>query len=361
MDTFTHGLSGALLAQTIGTARSVGLPVRQRVSAGFIAAAFPDIDYLVFWADPLVYLTLHQGPTHSLVLMPLWAGLVAAACPYLLRGAHGWRAFYPLCVLGISAHIGGDLITAYGTQIWAPFSQDRVTLPITYVIDPVFSGTLLIGLLVSFKWNARRSAVLALGILGSYLGLQYFLHTQALAIGHAYARGPALGETSVHAMAQPFSPFNWKIIVSQELDVYETHLRLTGPDGLACPGAWLFPSTAAAYVAPSAARWTRYPRFGTDDPRTAPLAREVWSQDGFAGFREFARFPALYRVDRGGAARCVWFTDLRYTLPEMLPPFRFGMCRRADADPWRLYRLRLFTEDERQAIPRRRLALRGIH
>ncbi|MGH8489086.1 MAG: hypothetical protein ACREXS_09550, partial [Gammaproteobacteria bacterium] len=88
---------------------------------------------------------------------------------------------------------------------------------------------------------------------------------------------------------------------------------------------------------------------------------EVWSQDGFAGFREFARFPALYRVDRGGAARCVWFTDLRYTLPEMLPPFRFGMCRRADADPWRLYRLRLFTEDERQAIPRRRLALRGIH
>ncbi|CAN5655354.1 hypothetical protein BH18PSE1_BH18PSE1_03930 [soil metagenome] len=349
MDTFTHGLSGALLAQAFGAARSASLPVRQRVSAGFIAAAFPDIDYLVFWAAPLVYLNLHQGITHSLVLMPLWAGLVAAACPYWLRGAHGWQAFYPLCVLGISAHIGGDLITAYGTQIWAPFSQVRVSLPITYVIDPVFSGMLLIGLLVSFKWNARRSAVLALGVLGSYLGLQYFLHTQALAIGHAYARGRALGEAAVHAMAQPFSPFNWKIIVSQELDVYETHLRLTGPDGLASPGAWLFPFTAAAYVAPDAARWTRYPRFGVD-PRAAPLAREVWSLDGFAGFREFARFPALYRVDRGGAAHCVWFTDLRYTLPGMLPPFRFGMCRRADAGPWRLYRLRLFTEDERQAL-----------
>ncbi|MGH8533970.1 MAG: metal-dependent hydrolase, partial [Gammaproteobacteria bacterium] len=323
MDTFTHGLSGALLAQAIGAARLVSVPVRQRVSAGFIAAAFPDVDYLVFWAAPLVYLNLHQGLTHSLVLMPLWAGLVAAACPYLLRGAHGWQSFYPLCVLGISAHIGGDLITAYGTQIWAPISQDRVTLPITYVIDPVFSGTLLIGLLVSLKWNARRSVVLVMGVLGSYLGSQYFLHTQALAIGHAYARGRALDEAGVHAMAQPFSPFNWKIIVSQELDVYETHLRLPGPDALAdlSLGAWLFPSTAAAYVMPAAARWTRHPRFGTD-PRAAPLAREVWSQDGFAGFREFARFPALYRVDRAGAARCAWFTDLRYTLPGMLPPFR---------------------------------------
>lgn len=325
------------------------LPVRQRVSAGFIAAAFPDIDYLVFWADPLVYLNLHQGITHSLVLMPLWAGLVAAACPYLLCSAQGWQIFYPLCVLGISAHIGGDLITAYGTQIWAPFSPVRVTLPIAYVIDPVFSGTLLIGLLISFKWNARRAAILALCVLGSYLGLQHSLYTQALAIGHAYVRVRALGEAGVHAMAQPFSPFNWKIIVSQGLDVYETHLRLTGLERLASPGAWLFPSTAAAYVPAAAARWTRYPRFGAD-PRAAPLAREVWSQNGFAGFREFARFPALYRLDRAGAARCVWFTDLRYTLPGMLPPFRFGMCRRADAGPWRLYRLRLFTEYERQAL-----------
>lgn len=77
MDTLTHALSGALLARaTLGG--SPHTPAGERVRVAFLAAAFPDIDYLVSWIDPLIYLNVHQGLTHSLVLMPVWAAFLTS-------------------------------------------------------------------------------------------------------------------------------------------------------------------------------------------------------------------------------------------------------------------------------------------
>jgi hypothetical protein len=43
-----------------------------RLAVAGIAADFPDIDYLSFWIDPLVFLTdRHPSLTHSLLLMSL--------------------------------------------------------------------------------------------------------------------------------------------------------------------------------------------------------------------------------------------------------------------------------------------------
>ena len=92
-----------------------------------------------------------------------------------------------------------------------------------------------------------------------------------------------------------------------------------------------------------------HPRFGTD-PHWTPLAREVWRQPDFAGFRRFAGYPVLHRIDTGGAETCLWFTDLRFALPHLSPAFRFGMCRGSPESAWRLYRLRLWSANERQRL-----------
>ncbi|AFL73792.1 metal-dependent hydrolase [Thiocystis violascens] len=71
MDTLTHSLSGALMARA--TARpGQALSQRERLLAGFLAAAFPDIDYLLFWFDPARFLDWHRAWIHSLVLLPAW-------------------------------------------------------------------------------------------------------------------------------------------------------------------------------------------------------------------------------------------------------------------------------------------------
>src|SRR3970282_2929773 len=56
-----------------GAAHPDALSQRARLMAGAAAAAFPDIDFALRAIDTLTYLNLHQGVTHSLILLPVWA------------------------------------------------------------------------------------------------------------------------------------------------------------------------------------------------------------------------------------------------------------------------------------------------
>jgi len=68
-----------------------------------------------------------------------------------------------------------------------------------------------------------------------------------------------------------------------------------------------------------------------------------------AEFRRFAVYPVLYRIDRDAQATCVWFSDLRYHISNMIPSFRYGMCRNEkDNQGWQRYRLRYFTANDRR-------------
>ncbi len=355
MDPLTHGLSGALLARATWSARDAarGLGAAERTAVGFAAALFPDIDYVVFWVDPLRYINVHQGWTHSLVLMPVWALLLAPLLAHAVARWTGrlrkWRAYYGICVLGIGAHIGGDVITAYGTELWAPLSGMRLAWPIAFVIDPYFCAILIAGLWGAFRFRSARPARWGLLGLGAYLCVQALCWYQALGLARHHAERRNQEAAEVQAFAQPFSPFNWKLIAEHEEGIDETHVRLLRYDPLARlnPGRIAFPETAAAYLPLGEERWSHYARLDTDAD-----VDEAWSQDAFSDFRRFAVFPVLYRVDRYAGSRCVWFTDLRYTLPVLLPSFRFGMCRESEGVPWRLYRLRIFTEGDRQALER---------
>ena len=86
MDTLTHALSGALLARATEPKRPRPdqLPRRTRMWIGFIAAAFPDSDFVTRFIDPLTYLTTHRGITHSVIMLPLWS-LLLVEFHYLLR------------------------------------------------------------------------------------------------------------------------------------------------------------------------------------------------------------------------------------------------------------------------------------
>ncbi|MEX0638494.1 MAG: metal-dependent hydrolase, partial [Burkholderiales bacterium] len=77
MDTLTHALSGALLARATAPKDAPPRSIPRRVAAGFFAAAAPDLDFVLAFVSPLVYLEQHRGPTHSVILLPLWALLLS--------------------------------------------------------------------------------------------------------------------------------------------------------------------------------------------------------------------------------------------------------------------------------------------
>ncbi len=102
------------------------------------------------------------------------------------------------------------------------------------------------------------------------------------------------------------------------------------------------------YRGASTLLWRQYALLGTHN-KLQPIIREAWEHPLFGKFRSFAQFPVLYRLDQEEANICVWFTDVRYTLPFTKPAFRYGMCRKTDG-PWHLYRLKRFTDNQRQLI-----------
>lgn len=182
MDTLTHALSGALLARATEprTPKPGQLPRRLRMWVGFWAAAFPDSDFILRFFDPLLYLTTHRGVTHSVLMLPLWAFVLALAFMFVVRRRYDWRAFLGVCALGVGIHIAGDVITAFGTMVFAPVSDARVALPFTFIIDPYFTAILVAGLVAAALWpNGRRAAVGALAVLAGYVGFQGILHDRA--------------------------------------------------------------------------------------------------------------------------------------------------------------------------------------
>jgi inner membrane protein len=342
MDTLTHALSGALLAcATVPAERHKGsLSLRQRMAAGFAAAAFPDCDFGLRLIDTLTYLNLHRGFTHSVVMLPVWSLGLSLLFAAFTRGQVHWRAFYGVALLGIGIHIVQDLITSYGTMVFSPFSNWKPAIPLAFILDPYFTAIVVTGLLASALWAPRRHpAVIALAALAGYVALQAVLHQQATRIGEAYAAVRGFTDSEVQALPQPLSPFNWKIIVSSADAHHEAFVNLARAEERPSDSQkWLLARIDAGYQPPSAATWIRWPRVGAT-PGEPALAREAWNEDTLADFRRFAEIPALYRIDTKGADECVWFVDLRFTLPGVAPSFVYGVCR-AGTSPWKLKRMK---------------------
>ena len=358
MDTVTHSLLGALVARAsapAGTA-SLHLGLRERSVAGGLAAAFPDIDYLTFWIEPLTFLAeWHRGPTHSIVLLPVWALSLGLLFAVLGRRRAHWRELVAVCALALASHIASDVITAYGTQIFSPISDFRISLGTTFVIDPYFSAIIVLGLLAGWRWAPQPPARYAVLTLLIYVGAQWLLQRHAIGLATDLARTKALTGATASALPQPFSPFNWKLILAHDDSFHVASVRLVSRHPfLDLRGSDLaLARLAAAYHPVDRLSWSVFSRFGHASAHQAQ-AREVWCHDEFRQFRHFARYPVLYRVDGEGEESCVWFTDLRYVLPVLTPPFRYGMCRQGEGGTWALYRLRRSTADDRQALlPRR--------
>ena len=344
MDTLTHALSGALLARaTAPDPANARISTVARVAAGGLAAAFPDTDFLLAYVSPVAYLTGHRGVTHSILLLPVWAVLLAWIMAKIDRGkAVTWRDYLGVCALGVGVHIVGDLITSFGTMIYAPLSDARVAWNTTFIIDLWFSGIIVAGLLGSLVWRRSRvPAVFGLAVLAGYVGFQAVLHSRAVDFGAEYAHRAGFDAPKVTAIPRPVSPFNWTVFITEGDRYHYAHVNLARdrtppPPG---PDAGLFERYGAAYAPLAQAKWSAINRYGGEDAGRE-LASRVLADPRLEFFRWFAEFPALYRIDRGNPSTCVWFQDLRFVTPgNDRNIFRYGLCREDGAEDWRAYRL----------------------
>lgn len=328
MDTITHAISGAV----IGAATSRHpQEMRRRALWGALFAAFPDTDAaLMLFTDMFTYLNEHRGYTHSVIMLPLWSALLGLLASYPWSGGWRlrWREYAVLAAAALAAHILGDLITSYGTKVFKPLYDAPLAFPITFIIDPIFTLILLAGL-VAALWRKRPAfAAASAAILLAYLSVQVFAQQQALRIAAEYATTVGNPSAPVIAFPQPLSPFNWKIVVVDGDGYHRAYLNLLAdaPRERVAEDANVVQRLLSYYQPPDALEWRRVSRW-PDDAEHRSLAYAAWHEPAFEGYRKFALLPYVTSM-RGDSQRvCVWFTDLRFTLPLRSSPFEYAMCR----------------------------------
>jgi len=333
LDTLTHALSGALLARATAPKDAPPRSLPRRIAAGFFACAAPDLDFVCGAFGPVAYVELHRGPTHSLLLLPLWAFLFSWVLAKILREQRGWRALYGVTCMGIALHIAGDLITSFGTMIFWPLSDMRPGLGSTFIIDLWFGGIILAGLVFSiFFRKSKIPSIAAIAVLCAYVGFGWLQKQKALEFGAEYARSRGLAEADVNAYPRAVSPFNWTVFVSDAREHHFAHVNLVrdAPRTYAT-GDGFVAKLDAAFRPLAGARWETRSRYGEGEAGT-----NAWQSPALAFFRWFAEQPAF-----DGAGRdpdCIWFVDLRFLNPGRdWVPFRFGACRESPGGPWRAY------------------------
>lgn len=343
MDTLTHALSGALLARATapGDPAPGAVSLRRRVAAGALAAAFPDIDFVLGFVSPSAYLLYHRGVTHSLILLPIWAIALAWIFARLDPARPRWQAYFGVVAGSLGIHILGDLITSFGTVMLAPLSDRRFALDTTFIIDLWFTGIIVVALLAGLVWRGSRvPAVAGLAVLAGYVGLQGYAHGVAVEFGREYAQAQGISGARVTAQPRPVSPFNWMVVVEKGEEFRYAFVNVVRQEPPAEPssGAGLIERLDAAYAPLAQATWQRAERFGP--PTARAQAMEAWRAEPLGFFRWFAAYPVLHRIDHATAVRCVWFRDLRFLTPGRDTwPFQFGVCRNGGEDRWSAFQL----------------------
>lgn len=318
MDPLTHVAAGVSLS------RLLRFPAPRK--AAWLAAGFallPDVDFLLLLVDRLSYLRHHRGLTHSVFLLPLFA-LLGGLLARRLGGREWFRPAVLLGILVVGSHLLLDVFTSYGTQLLSPFSRQKFTLDLLFIVDIYLLLILLPGAVAGFWGSARRwPAVLSLSLAMGYIGLVGWYQHEALRQARQLFGPEAV---SVAALPQPLSPRRWHLVATLPGAWRQAFVELpwlaATPTPVTNPHREVTVVSASPPRAPElrwqppqeavVVRWPAVTLDQTPDPEAAWL---------LGRFLEFARFPQLAVVERQGPTLSATWVDLRFSLPGAAYPF----------------------------------------
>jgi inner membrane protein len=175
MDSLTHIVLGGALGQCLGRRRAG----RAAFWLGAWAATVPDLDVFWYTGHSVPDHLAHRTALHSLLLVPVLA--LFAFYPFMLnkKVRAAWPHMYLLAFLAVLSHPLLDANTSYGTMMFWPFSADRISWDTISVVDPIFTGILILGVLITAFRKRPTFAAAALALSIAYLGLGFWQHHRA--------------------------------------------------------------------------------------------------------------------------------------------------------------------------------------
>lgn len=183
MDSVTQAALGAVVARADWHG-SLGC---EALFGGAALGTWPDLEIVAYpWLDAVERLYWHRGYSHGLpVLAAAAIGLAWVVRRVHPRAGLSWARAGTVAFFVFGTHVAIDWFTVYGTQLWAPLTTTRYSLGNLFIIDPLYTLPLLVGMAVAIAVRGgpmrARASVWALAASTLYVG--WSIGVQAWAAG----------------------------------------------------------------------------------------------------------------------------------------------------------------------------------
>lgn len=225
-----------MLGSTVGAASGGPRLGRRAAAWGAVAGTIPDLDILAYpFIDPASELLFHRGFTHGILFpflaAPLFGWLVWRLSRWRGHAADTWKAWTGVFFWGFATHAPLDAFTVYGTQLLAPFSTHPFAVSSAFIIDPVVTVALAVGLVVAIRAGAspkaRRASLVGLGVAAVYLGAGVAMQAQARATVEVALVERGIEADDLLVAAGPLSSFHWRGVAREGDRVHPFYLHVT--------------------------------------------------------------------------------------------------------------------------------------
>lgn len=260
MDSVSQIALGAAVSMAVFRRKQ---PLWQSAALGAALGTLPDLDVLISHPDPIGDMTLHRTESHALFYLTLLSPLLAWIWLKCTNTTSSWRRAMLAVWLVLITHPLLDMLTIYGTQLLLPLTDHPFGVGSVFVIDPLYTLPLLLGVLISLRsqhlrWNQ-------LGLVFSSCYLMFGLAAQQWVETQVRQQLPAAQQNGqLLVSATPFNTVLWRLLLVEPQQYSEAYFSLL--DG------------------PKKIQWQHYPRDSAlilKWQQQASVARIAWFSHGF--------------------------------------------------------------------------------
>ena len=222
MDPISQGTVGAAFAQSTANKNNI---IKIGI-IGFLAGLAPDLDVFIRSStDPILSLEYHRQFTHSLFFIPFGALIVTLVIFPLVKKSLSLKTVYVASFFGYTTHGFLDACTSYGTLLFWPFSNERVTWNNISVVDPIFTIPVLVLVATAIITRKLLFSFFAIGWMTFYLLLGFVQYERAFLVANDLAH--SRGHTPERLTLKPSfgNLILWKSIYQYEENFYVDAIR----------------------------------------------------------------------------------------------------------------------------------------
>ena len=233
MDSVTQIALGAAVGESV-LGRKIG---NKAMLWGAILGTLPDLDVFVPLGDVVRDFTYHRSATHSLLMLllatPLVVWLINRIHPSLREHRARWAV---MVYLVFATHVLLDGFTVYGTQLFWPIVTTPVAWGTVFIIDPLYTLPLLIGVisaLLMTRTSDRGHLLNRYGLIVSTLYLSWTVVAKFMVDQRFESELQAqnLRHGKIFISPAPFNSLLWRAVAMDADGYYEAFYSLVDGRG----------------------------------------------------------------------------------------------------------------------------------